>query len=70
MVQKFRAWDDDLTRLEQSELEAFNAYYSRNVTIGSPPLTLDEAELVLRLMSVEQRYSFRIALQKATRAAR
>ena len=64
MPRKYRSSGDDLTRLDESELERFNAYYSRFVKVSAPPLTLEEAELVLRLMTVEQRWDVRIALDK------
>jgi hypothetical protein len=64
MAQKFRARSHDLTRLDESELTRFNAYYSRFVKVGSRPLTLEEAELVLGLMTVEQRWGLIIALEK------
>ena len=64
MARRFRASGDSLTQLDESELEGFNAYYCRFVKIGAPPLTLEEAELVLRLMSPEQRWDVMIALQK------
>jgi hypothetical protein len=64
MTQKYRPPGDDLTRLDESELERFNAYYSRFVKVNSQPLTLEEAELVLKLMTVEQRWEVRTTLDK------
>ena len=64
MAEKFRACVDDPTLLDESELARFNAYYSRFVKIGAPPLSLEEAELVLKLMPVEQRWGVIIALEK------
>lgn len=64
MTPKFRACGHDPTRLDESELDRFNAYYARFVKVGSPPLSLEEAELVLRLMPIEQRWGLIIALEK------
>ena len=67
MTQKIRASSDDLARLEESDLARFNAYYSRFVKVDAPPLTLEEAELVLGLMTLEQRWGIIIALEKQDR---
>ena len=64
MIHQFNAESDDQVRLDEAELERFNTYYSNYVKIGARPLSLQEAELVLQLMSVEQRWALMNAIRR------
>ena len=64
MIHPFSAESEDEVRLDEAALERFNNYYSSFVKIGSHPLSLEEAELVLQLMSVEQRWTVMNAIKR------
>ena len=55
---------DDELQLDETQLERFNAYYSRFGRIGSSPLTLEEAEMVIQLMTMEQRWALMAAINQ------
>jgi hypothetical protein len=56
--------NDDQLCLDETQLEGFNAYYSKFLKMGSSPLSLEEAQLVLQLMSAEQRWTVMAQLRK------
>jgi len=64
MTRPFGDDSDDELRLHEAELKRFNTYYSKYVKIGSAPLSLEEAELVLQLMAVEQRWAIIAAIKQ------